>query len=659
MSEVVPNDGPVMQTPCTEALRLARMTWKPGHAFGFAQPVFQALVDMDPAVDPDGLATRLEAIIRPYLLVLANPTDLAAEQPSGKDPPARLLETVARTVAGLQEVAGIPVAAGIRVLASPTSETPRPSGADQWYLAMPTMRPQAAADALTWVVWLSNALWNAPGCDSLSAEQHDGLDRLMQKLGRLAPGGTNNRHLLRAALALRIPCLSLPLGTFQFGWGKYARLFRSSETDATSNIAVAFAKHKLAAAAMLRMAGLPVPDHEQAATLAAALDAARRIGFPVVVKPSDRDMGDGATAGLLTESDVAQAYEKARSVSPNVMVEKHVDGGEYRLLVVHGRLFSAHERVPARLTGDGKSTIRQLIDHANRGRRTGRHTGLSLMAISITEESLDMLKRQGHTLDSVPSAGQVVQLQRVPNITGGGDVRAVLDVIHPDNIEIAERAARLLRLDITGIDFLTPDIARSWRDVGGKITEVNGQPQVSPLIRPQMYERLLREFVRGDGRIPVVLVVDDDENGELSRTTRVQLETSGIHAGVASQREIAIGAEVIIHEATDPYFAAKLLMTDPTVEAMVLFADGRTLMRHGLPFDRIDLLAFFGAAAIADQFLGLATPHIEGDIFLPQDISTVGAIPSIAGKRKIRFVKSPSDLPAHLCELILARAGTM
>ena len=638
-------------------LTLDRVAAFKGFAFGLSQRFVLASMKVDTTSDLVGLAKRLAHIMAPHVLVRPDQEAWAAVAPGDADQVTVLLGTVAACVAGLQEAGSAPVGGALTHVIWAAADQPDTAVA-QRQLVLSSMVPATASDVLTWVVEVANAIASSPDCVSLSTGQLGGLIALMGKLRAVAPGGTNMRHFIRAAHTLGIPYIALPLGIFQFGWGKGARLLWSSETERTSHISASLAKNKPAAAAMLRMAGIPVPEHAPAPTAEAALDVAQRLGFPVVVKPADADHGEGVTAGLATEADVLKAYDLARSVSSNVLVEKHVEGREYRLLVVHGELFWAHERVIAQVIGDGKSTVQQLIDISNLTRRAGSNTGYALVTIGISDELLDMLARQGQTLDSTPAAGQKVVLERAPSIAGGGDVLPVFDVIHPDNAAIAERAARLLRLDIAGIDFLSTDITRSWRDVGGWITEVNSQPQISPLSRPDIYPSLMRRLVTAEGRIPVALVLGGDDMAAMAAAVRARLAGSGICAGVAAISDVTIGREVIGHGTFDAFSAVQALLTDTTVEAVVLFTNGPELVRHGLPFDRFDLLVIADGGMVPAEirrFLALVRPHLRGEVLSARGDPAIGAISKIIGTGAQRFVHTQADLAAGLCTLLRAK----
>lgn len=638
-------------------IEITRVTQSRGYLFALQQKCCVASLAVDLGFEVEKVMKRFHAIVTPRLLVRQN-GQTAEPRSDNSDPAAALLDMLAKAVAGLQEAAAIPVRGTARLARLGPLGDLDPGSPTRWSLALPSLLPAAASQALTWTIDLVNALGKDPTAETSNQRHEASLETLLETLRRAAPRGNNVAHMIHAAHDLGIPYFPLPMDVFQFGWGKRARLSRGvSETDATPKIGALVARNKLVAAAWLRAAEIPVPEHELAPTLDAALLAANRLGFPVVVKPADRDRGTGVTANLNTDDELRKAYARANALSNQVMVERHVHGKEFRLVVVNGRLLWAYERVPASVTGDGRSTIRALIEETNQNRRSGPSTGLALVAITLDESMVELLAQQGQTPDSIPADGQPVRLQRIPNNVGGGYMRAVFDTIHPDNTAIAERATRLLRLDIAGIDFLTPDISKSWREVGGWITEVNEQPQISPASRSDIHAALLRELIDEDGRVPVAVVLGDEDSA-LEAEVRQVLAGAGVTAGVASPSSIFIGPEEIAKGSISAFRGAHALVTDLTVEVIVLFSTGKEMLGHGIPFDRIDLLAISETRKdVSDlrQMLRMMRPHLAGSALVAQSHVAIEDIRTDLGSQNLRMTKSSNQLTAAICDLLLNR----
>jgi cyanophycin synthetase len=313
-------------------------------------------------------------------------------------------------------------------------------------------------------------------------------------------------HFVAAAAELGVPWRRLRGQLIQLGQGANARWLESSWTDRTPVISSGLARNKQAAATVLRMNGLPVPDHHLAATADEALQQARGLGYPIVVKPSDRDGGEGVRAGLEDEIAVRAAFEEALKLSKRVLIEKHVPGRDYRLQVVDGEVHGVLERVPGGVVGNGVDTVKALLERQNHERRTALDDRRYLYAMDLDDEARKLLARQGLDADSVPAAGQAVRLRSASNVASGGvPVELPLDRVHRDNLQLAVRAARVLRLDVAGIDLLAPDIGCSWLETGANICEVNAMPQMFTTMHKPMLRSL---FKGGSGRIPVVIVIE-------------------------------------------------------------------------------------------------------------------------------------------------------
>lgn len=424
------------------------------------------------------------------------------------------------------------------------------------------------------------------------------------------PSGLNSAHLLNAACKLNRPVQWLERNIIQLGYGRHARLMHSTMTDATPSLGVVLARDKFRAARLLRQIGLPVPQHIEVADAEAAVAAAARLGWPVVVKPADLDRGDGARANLMTSEQVRTAFAHANTLSERILVEQHVSGQEYRLTVVNGALFWAHERVPASVTGDGQNSLRALIDAENQLRRQALLTApYGLVPIHMDANNIGYLQENGRNLEDVPAVNEVVRLQLVPAATTGGDGRAYFDSIHPDNRRLAERAAQLLRLDIAGVDMITPDITRSWREVGGAITEINAVPQISIQTDPTLVQRLLQKIMPHSGRIPLLFVLTEEAKPVWLDDVLNELEASGLRVGLTTAEGLQVSKDWIRGLRTSVWEDIRLLQKDPSVGAIVIISDGDNLLQTGLPFDALDALV---VQANRPQVLSLLMPYVRG-----------------------------------------------
>jgi len=328
-------------------------------------------------------------------------------------------------------------------------------------------------------------------------------------LRRLIPMGKSTLHVLRAAHARGIPFTHLGLGVFQLGWGSQARCIDRSTIDTDSAMGSKFAQDKAAGVGLLRLAGLPAPEHRLVTTADAALHAANEIGYPVVVKPCDQDRGLGVSVGIRDEASVLRAFSAAQKLSPTkrVLIEREVPGVCHRLFVAHGRLLYCVKRHPLRVWGDGVRTIEQLILDAQ-AREAGRPPWLqdvSPEAYSVTDEVVvTALRGQGYGLHDIPLANAPVSLRPIESTAWGGFDEDVTDQVHPDNLAAALQAAALFRLSVAGVDIISLDISLPWHFNGAVINEVNYAPLLGGAEISRSYvPAYLAQLIEGDGTIPI------------------------------------------------------------------------------------------------------------------------------------------------------------
>ncbi len=474
-------------------------------------------------------------------------------------------------------------------------------------LQWPTRWPHLLAPVLNWALDQWTVLAQAMDQDAAVQEGRSSWQQQQKAVLQVLPSGTNAALLLTAADSLDLPMRWIGRDIMQFGHGRRARWLRSTMTDSTPSLGAMLARDKAHANRLLRMAGVPVPQHVEVMSEEGALAAAARLGWPVVVKPADQDAGAGARANLRSADQVAAAYRYASSVSRRVLVEQYIAGHDHRLTVVHGKLFWAYGLQRAMVVGDGKSVIQALIDAENERRRSALTGNMNdLQPIQLKPDDILFLEETNLPLDSIPAAGQEVWLQRLPNSHRGGLLRACFGRVHPDNRVLAERAAQLLRLDIAGVDLIIPDISRSWREVGGAITEVNAIPQVYNTTDRNLVARLLRELVPSHGRIPLAYVLVQGAAPAWVEALHARLAASGLRVGLSTENGLRVGADLIRQPRTSEWDDVQALQLDPTVEAIVVVGDGSGFLQSGLPFDAVDALV---VSAHAPQVLQLMLPY--------------------------------------------------
>lgn len=427
------------------------------------------------------------------------------------------------------------------------------------------------------------------------------LDRaldLLRRVARRSGFGPSTRSLVQEAERRGIPVIRLDEHSFvQLGWGAAQERLRASMTGRTSHIAVENAGNKNFTRKLLLDAGLPAPRGEVVRTAEDAAKLARRLRFPVVTKPLDGNHGRGVSVGLQTEEEVARGFELAARHGPRVIVEEMLQGNDHRVLVVDGEVVAVAERVPAGVTGDGASTIAQLIETVNADPRRGAGHENVMTRITVDDHVRDVLAREGFTTESVPELGRWVQLRDTANLSTGGTAVDRTDVIHPENATIARRAADVIGLDVAGIDFLAPDISKSVRETGGGIVEVNAAPGFRMHLQPS--EGRARNVARpviemlyprgATGRIPIIAVTGTNGKSTTCRMVSRILRQTGLNVGLTSTSGVYLNEERIAAVDASGPKSAKLVLREPTVDVAVLETARGGILREGLGYDRSDI----------------------------------------------------------------------
>jgi cyanophycin synthetase len=391
----------------------------------------------------------------------------------------------------------------------------------------------------------------------------------------------------------------------QLGHGRYQKRLQATITSETPHIAVELASEKDETNRILGDLGLPVPRQALVYRLRRAFGAAERIGYPVVLKPLNANHGRGVTTDIRSEEELEKAYDKAKEHSDGVIVETFLEGLDHRLLVVGGRLVAAAKRVPAHVVGDGRATVEELVERVNEDPRRGVGHEKVLTRISLNAAAEQMLAQRDMTVTSVPEEGDVVYLQPTANLSTGGTAVDVTDVIHPDNRSMAERAILALGLDVGGVDFITTDITRSYREVGGGICECNAAPGFRMHVAPSegeprnvagpVIDMLFPE--RTPSRIPIAAITGTNGKTTTSRMLAHILKMAGKTVGQTSTDGVYIdGRLTVAGDMTGPT-AAQIVLRDPSVDVAVMETARGGILRSGLGYSSANVSACLNISA--------------------------------------------------------------
>ncbi len=449
--------------------------------------------------------------------------------------------------------------------------------------------------------------------------------------------GPSTGAIVHAATARGIPYRRLTSGSLvQFGWGSRQRRIQAAETDRCSAIAESVAQDKELTKKLLAAAGVPVPLGRPVVDAEDAWRAACEIGGPVVVKPRDGNQGKGVAVAIEGRDAVMAAYEVAAEFRDDVIVERHLSGNDFRLLVVGRSLVAAARRDPPQVIGDGVHSVGALVDQVNRDPRRGEGHATSLTKISFDDIALARLAAQGYTADSVPPRGQRIILRNNANLSTGGTATDVTDEVHPEVAARAVAAAQMVGLDICGVDVVCDNVRRPLEQQGGGIVEVNAAPGLRMHLTPSFGKgRAVGEaiashmFAEGeDARIPIFAIT-----GTNGKTTTVRLIAhliagSGLRVGMTNSDGVFIaGRQIDTGDCSGPRSARRVLM-HPEVDAAVFETARGGILREGLAFDRCRIAVVTNIGA--GDHLGLNHIHTLEDLaavkqVVVQNVSPDGA----------------------------------
>jgi len=423
--------------------------------------------------------------------------------------------------------------------------------------------------------------------------------------------GPSTSSLVHAAEARDIPWLRLNgRSLIQFGQGKYQKRIQATITSSTSHIAVELASDKEETNRLLGDLGLPVPRQRLVWSEKEAIRQAERLHYPVVLKPLDANHGRGVTTDVRDEAQVKVAFERAREHARSIIVETFLEGLDHRMLVIGGELVAVAKRVPGHVVGDGERTIEQLVEIVNKDPRRGIGHEKVLTRIELDPEAERMMARRGYTAASVPPKGDLVWLRGTGNLSTGGTAIDMTDVTHPDNREMARRAARAIGLDVVGVDFITPDITRSFREVGGGICEVNAAPgfrmHVAPTEgTPRDVGKLVVDMLFPPGthaRIPIATITGTNGKTTTARMLAHIHKMNGSTVGLTTTDGVYVdGERTVAGDMTGPT-AARMVLCDPIVDCAVLETARGGLLRAGLGYRQCNVGAVLN---VSSDHLGL------------------------------------------------------
>ena len=469
-----------------------------------------------------------------------------------------------------------------------------------------------------------------------SFELETELERLRELADKLCLG-PSTRAIVQAARARGIPFMRLTEGNLmQLGYGKAQRRIWTAETDRTSAVAEGIAQDKELTRKLLSAAGVPVPAGCAVKSADDAWRAARELGEPVVVKPVDANHGRGVSIRLDQEQEVRDAFARAALEGSGVVVERFIPGTQHRVLVVGEQAVAAASGEADEVKGDGASTIRQLVELANRDPRRGEGSAQLLSVLLLNDVALDLIRRQGFTPESVPAADETVLIQYHGDLTVDETER-----LHPDVAAACVLAAQTVGLDIAGIDLVAGDIGVPLAEQGGAVIEVNASPGLVAHLKPlsgkprPVGEAIVSQLFapRETGRVPVVAVSGTRDCGAVSELVARWLGQRDSAMARADSSGLYLGGRRLQAGPAADFGSARRALMNPSAAAVVLEVEPRSVLEQGLGFDRCSV-AIVTSAQSAESWVRSGVdepPTIEKalraavDVVLPEGWAVLNA----------------------------------
>ena len=440
--------------------------------------------------------------------------------------------------------------------------------------------------------------------------------------------GPSTGSIVEEAIKRRIPYIRLNSSSLvQLGYGVNQKRIRATIASTTSSIAVEIACDKEETKNLLEAAEIPVPR----GTIIYDEDDMKRvidkIGYPIVTKPVNGNHGKGATTNIRTWDDAVTALAAAKKYSRGVICEKFITGRDFRVLVIDYKFVAAALRTPAAVIGDGESTIQELIDKVNADPRRGYGHEKVLTSIKVDDFTNDMLNKKGYTLETVITKDEELWLKPTANLSTGGTATDVTDYVHPSNVFMCERIAKIIGLNICGIDIMAEDLSRPITEIGGAVLEVNAAPGFRMHLDPtEGLPRNVAESViemlypaGSSARIPIIAI--SGTNGKTTTTRLIAhiVKQAGHKVGYTTTDGVYIQNQMMVKgDCTGPV-SAEFVLKDPTVDFAVLECARGGLLRAGLGFHNCDVAV---VTNVAEDHLGL------GGIDTLEKLAKVKAVPA-------------------------------
>lgn len=410
----------------------------------------------------------------------------------------------------------------------------------------------------------------------------------------ISGSGKSTMPVLSIAYKKNIPFMHLGSGIYNLGFGKNTKTVNRSQTQYDSSIGSKISNHKVFTSNILRMAGLPSPEHRTSKTKEEAYLIAKQIGFPIVIKPVDQNAGIGVSLDLASKEEIENAFSIAYNLSKNkeVIIEKQIEGVCHRIFIVNGKMMYAVKRMPKLVVGNGKNNIKQLVEKTNKKEFLDLPPWKRDKSFLLDDLALESIKKQGYSLESIPKNNQLIPLRRIESTNWGGYNVNTTESMHPENIEIALKATNILNLHVAGVDIISSDISKPWHENGAIINEVNTSPEYGRT-EPSLstITKYLDEFISEPSRIPITVILGGDdalEKGRLEQEKQIANKTACFLT--TNSLTLCDNLKQMNFNFNLLYLRIQALLMYKEVESLVVIIQNDEFLENVVPFDYIDKL---------------------------------------------------------------------
>ena len=443
--------------------------------------------------------------------------------------------------------------------------------------------------------------------------------------------GPSTACIVNGAKEKLIPFIRLSNGNLvQLGYGARQKRIWTAETNQTSAIAETISRDKNLTKSLLASVGVPIPYGELVKDVEHAWQVAQEIGFPVVVKPQDGNHGRGVFTNLRTKEEIYAAYEVARHEGSGVLVEKFIQGDEHRLLVVGDHLVAAAKGEECKVIGDGKHTVLELIElQINSDPRRGPTEDYPLNQVRIDSIAELELKSQGYVSDSIVALGKSVLIQRNGNVAFD-----VTDIVHPSVAKKVVLAAKVVGLDIAGVDLVAMDISKPLEEQEAAIVEVNAGPGLLMHIKPAkgnaqpVGQAIIKHLfpMQQSGRIPIIGVCGSKDSTLVSQICAYFLKLNNFYVALSTQQGLSFNQRPVEKNGSSEWERGRRTLLNPLVEAAVIETTAKGVLMEGVPYDLcavgvvtgIDKTILFPDQSIVEEKQLFSLYRTQVDVVIPE-----------------------------------------